>query len=83
MVKVVYIVAIESVKPISAAVNKILILRIALAITSRNVSSGRYIAYAMADSEREEQSGATIFFEDVSGRTDTFHEISLTYETRG
>ena len=42
--------------------NEILILRIEIAVKSMNVSSGRYIAYAMADSEREEESGATIFF---------------------
>ena len=59
-----------------------IITRIESEARSMNSSSERDTVSVMASSEHGEQIGITAFFEDVSYRNITFHELNFTDETR-
>ena len=65
------------------AIDNIITPRIELAVRSVNVSSGRDAASITANSERGERIGITASFENVSERSNTFHELNANDETRG
>ena len=70
-------------KAISNAIVIFISPRIELAVRSINASSGQYAASVKANSELGERIGVTAFFESVSERKNTFHELNANDEIRG
>ena len=67
---------------ILATIDNIITPRIELAVSSINASSGRDAASGTANSERGERVGTTDTFENISEKSNTFHELSANNETR-
>ena len=67
----------------STAMNNFVITRIWSAVRSLNASSGQDVASIVAISERGEQIGITVSFENLSDKNITFHESNIVNETRG
>ena len=65
------------------AINNIIIPWIELPVRSINASSGRDVASVTANSERGERIGITVSYDNVSEKSNTFHELNKTDETQG
>ena len=67
---------------ILTAIDRIIVLKIELAVNSINASSGRYATSVMVNSEGGEQMGITAAFENASERNNTLHVLNANDETR-